>query len=106
MGNDHRLEKWGVGGPGKGQHTHSVHRDTQGEWSHGQGSDTILTHVGVAPTNQIIGLGTSGGCCGCGVSMLWQTHTNTHSDTRDTQDGWSLGQGPDVILTHVRVAPQ
>ena len=40
---------WGVGGPGKGQHTHSVHRDTQGGWSRGQGTDTILTHVGVAP---------------------------------------------------------
>ena len=45
--------------------------------------------------------------------MLWvwgehamaNTHTHTHSDTRDTQDGWSLGQGPDVILTHVGVAP-
>ena len=30
-------------------HTHSVHRDTQGGWSLGQGSDTILTHVKVAP---------------------------------------------------------
>ena len=41
--------QWGVGGPGKGQHTHSVHRDAQGGWSHGQGSDTLLAHVGVAP---------------------------------------------------------
>ena len=32
-------------------------------------------------------------------------HTHTHSVTRDTQDGWSLGQGPDVILTNVGVAP-
>ena len=43
--------------------------------------------------------------------MLWvwgehaKANTHTHSDTRDTQDGWSLGQGPDVILTHVGVAP-
>ena len=58
-----------------------------------------------SPTNQIIGLSTSGGFSGGGVSMQWQTHTNTHSDTRDTQDGWSLGQVPDVILTHVGVAP-
>ena len=42
-----------------------------------------------------------------GASNVKQTYTNTHthSDTRDTQDGWSLGQGPDVILTHVGVAP-
>ena len=32
-------------------------------------------------------------------------HTHTHSDTRDTQDGWSLGQEQDVILTYVGVAP-
>ena len=44
---------------------------------------------------------------GGGESIQCQTHTHkrTHSDTRDTQDGWSLGQGPDVILTHVGVAP-
>ena len=30
-------------------HTHSVLRDTQGGLSFGQGSDTILIHVGLAP---------------------------------------------------------
>ena len=33
------------------------------------------------------------------------THTHTHSVPRDTQDGWSLGQRSDAILTHVSVAP-
>ena len=42
--------QWEVGGLGKGQNTHSVHRDTQGGWRHGQGSNTILTHAGVART--------------------------------------------------------
>ena len=37
-------------------HTHSVPRDTKGGWSLGQGSETILTHAGVALSNQIIGL--------------------------------------------------
>ena len=32
------------------------------------------------------------------------THTHTHRVTRDTQDGWSLGQGSNAILTHVSVA--
>ena len=32
------------------------------------------------------------------------THTHTHSVTRDTQDGWSLVQGSDAGLTHVSVA--
>ena len=35
------------------------------------------------------------------------THTHTHTHTqcvsRDTQDGWSLGEGSDVILTQVGV---
>ena len=30
-------------------HTHNVPRDTQGGWSLEQGSDTILTYVGLAP---------------------------------------------------------
>ena len=30
-------------------HTHSVPRDTKGGWSLWQGSETILTHAGVAP---------------------------------------------------------
>ena len=33
------------------------------------------------------------------------THTYTQSVLRDTQDGWSLKQGSDAILTHVIVAP-
>ena len=49
MGKNHRLDTVGSGGTKQGQHTHSVHRDTQGGWSHEQGSNTILTHVGVAP---------------------------------------------------------
>ena len=40
----------------KHTHTHSVLPDTQGRLSLGQGSDTILTHAGVAPTNSINGL--------------------------------------------------
>ena len=53
-GYEHREDSLGGGVAGKGKythkhtHTHSVHHDTQGGWSHGQGSDTILTHVGVA----------------------------------------------------------
>ena len=34
------------------------------------------------------------------------THTHTHTQCvpRDTQDGWSLEEGSDVILTHEGVA--
>ena len=32
------------------------------------------------------------------------THTHTHRVTRDAQDGWSLGQGSNAILTHLSVA--
>ena len=32
-------------------------------------------------------------------------HTHTHNVPRDTQGGWSLGQGSDAISTHVGVAP-
>ena len=49
--------------------------------------------------------GTEGG----GGSRQWQIHTHTHTYTqsvpRDTQDGWSLNQGSDAILTHGSVAP-
>ena len=31
-------------------------------------------------------------------------NTHTHGVPRNTQGGWSLGQGPDAILTHVGVA--
>ena len=45
---------------------------------------------------------------GCGWSRQWQTHTHsrthTHRLSRDTQDGWSPGQGLDGILTHGGVA--
>ena len=37
-------------------HTHSVPRDTQGAWSHGQGSDAISTHVSVdRPLTKLMG---------------------------------------------------
>ena len=95
--------QWGVGGPGKGQHTHSVHRDTQGGWNLGLGSDAILTHVSVAlPLTKLMG------------SELWEAHwggecrhgqTHTHTQCpRDTQGRWSLVHGSDAILTHVSVA--
>ena len=46
---------------------------------------------------------------GGGGSRQCQTHTHTHTHThsfpRDTQGGWSLGQGSDANLTHVGVAP-
>ena len=32
------------------------------------------------------------------------THTRTHTLPRDTQDGLTLGQGSDALLTHVNVA--
>ena len=60
MGYEHREEA--VGGRGSRQcqthtHTHRVPHDTQGGMSLGQGSDAVLTHVGVAsPTNQNSGL--------------------------------------------------
>ena len=53
MGYEQCKEALGVGEAGKGKHTHihtqSVPRDTQGGWSLGQRSDTISTHIGVAP---------------------------------------------------------
>ena len=41
-----------------------------------------------------------------GAGNVKHTHTHTHSHTlpRDTQDGLTLGQGSDTVLTHVRVA--
>ena len=46
--------QWGVGGAGKANththtHTHSVPGHTGDGWSLGQGSNTVLTYVGVAP---------------------------------------------------------
>ena len=38
-------------------------------------------------------------------SRKWQTHTHTHTQCRShTQDGSSLGQDSDAILTHASVA--
>ena len=84
-------------------HTHSVPRDTQGGYSLGQGTDAILTHVSVAPLLiKLMGYEHREDEVGGGGSRQCQTHT--HRVTRDTQDGWSLGQGSDAILTHVGVA--
>ena len=66
-------------------HTHSVPRDTQGDCSLGQGSDTILTNVGVAPP-LIKSVGyehrkdaVEGG--GEGNVKHKHTHTHTHTHT-------------------------
>ena len=40
-----------------------------------------------------------------GAGNVKHTHAHTYSFPRDTQGGWSLGQGSDAILTHVSVAP-
>ena len=90
-------------------HTHSVTRDTQGGWSLGQGSDSTLTHEGVPPTPiRLVGYEHQEDAVGGGGSMHCQTHTHTqthtHSVTCDTQEGWSLGQGSDAVLTHVSMA--
>ena len=88
----------GSGGAGKANthtQTHSVPRHTQYGWSLGQGSDTILTHIGVAPPQiKLMGYehredALEGGVAGKGK----HTHTHTHSVHRDTQGGWSHGQG-------------
>ena len=39
-----------------------------------------------------------------GNGKYTHTHTHTQCVSRDTQDGWSLGEGSDVILTQVGVA--
>ena len=103
-----------MGGGGSRQcqthtHTHNVPRDTQGGWSLGQGSDTILTNVGMAPP-LIKSVGyehreDAVGGVGAGNVKHKHTHTHTHSVLRDTQGGLSLGQGSDKILTHAGVAP-
>ena len=61
-------------------HTHSVTRDTQGGWSLGQGSDSILTHEGVPPTLiRLVGYEQQEDAVGGRGSMQWQTHTHTHT---------------------------
>ena len=46
---------------------------------------------------------------GVGEQAMANTHTHTqtytHSVPRDSQGTWSLGQGLDERMTHVRVAP-
>ena len=60
MGHEDREDALGVGGAGKGEHTHiythSVPRDAQSVWSLGEGTDAILTQVRVAcPLIKILG---------------------------------------------------
>ena len=85
-------------------YTHSVHPDTQGGWSLDQGSDAILTHVGVAPHYlNLWAMNMRGTHRGVGVAGNGK-HTDPHSVPRDTQDGLTLGHGSDAVLTHVSVA--
>ena len=80
---------WGVGGEGKANiltHTHSVPGHRGDGWNIGQGSDTILTYVGVAPP-QIKSMGydhrenvVGGG--GASTSKHTQTHTHIHTHTQ------------------------
>ena len=39
-----------------------------------------------------------------GAGNVKHTHTHAHTLPRDTQDGLTLGQGSDAVLTHVSVA--
>ena len=111
MGYEHREDA--VGGVGSMQcqthtrkRTHSVPRETQGGWNLEQGSDEILTHVSVAaPLIKLMCNDHRENALGRGWSRQWQTHTHTHSVPRDTQGGWSFGQGSDSISTHDGVAP-
>ena len=78
-------------------HTHSVARHTQDGWSLGQRSDTILTHVGLAPPQiKLMGYEHREDALGGGEAGKGK-HTHTHSVPRDTQGGWSLVQGLDAI---------
>ena len=70
-----------------------------------------MTHVGVAPPLiKLMGYEQREDAVGGEGSRQWQIHTHTHTHRhtqyvpRDTQDGWSLWEGSDVILTHVGVA--
>ena len=67
-----------------------------------------MTHVSVAPPLiKLMGYEHREEAVGGEGSRQWQIHTHTHTQSvlRDTQDGWSLGQGSDAILTLVTVAP-
>ena len=101
--------QWGVGEKALSNtnthtHTHSVLRDTQGGLSLGQVSDTILTHAGWPPLIKLIGYEHREDAVG-GAGYVKHTHSHTHTVSRVTQGGWSLGQGSDAILAHVGVAP-
>ena len=65
----------------------------------------MLTYVGVArPLIKLVGYEHREDAVVGGGSRQWQTHTHkdthTHGFPRDTQGGWSLGQGSDSILTN------
>ena len=84
MGHEDREDALGVGGAGKGEHTHiythSVSRDAQGVWRLGEGTDAILTHVSVAPPLiKLIGYEHREDAEGGGGSKQCQTHTHTVS---------------------------
>ena len=86
MGCEHREDAVGTGRACNAKqththtHTHSVLSDTQGGWSLGQGSDTILTDVGVAPPLvKFLGCEHREHTVGCGGSMQCQTNTHTHT---------------------------
>ena len=84
-------KQWGVRGAGnvKHTHTHFVRSDTQGGWSIGQGSDTILTPESVArPLIKLMGYEHQEDALGVGgAGNSKHTHTHTHRVSRDTQDG-------------------
>ena len=86
MSNEHREDAVGGGGAGKANihtHTHSFPGHTGDGWSLGQGSDTILTYVGVAPPQiKLMGYqhrenAVGGG--GAGNSKHTQAYTHTVS---------------------------
>ena len=99
VGYEHRRTQWGVQEMSN-THTHSVPRDTQGGWSLGQGSETILLNVGVAPPlikflayeHREDALGGEGAGNGKHTLTHPYTHTNTHSVPRDTHCGLCRGQ--------------
>ena len=64
-------------------HPYSVPRDTQHGWSLENGSDAILTHVGVAhPLIKSMGYGyREDAGVGGGAGSGKYTHTNTHTHT-------------------------
>ena len=109
MGYEHREDSLAVGGSRQSQthtHTHSVPHDTQGGWSLGQGSDAILTHVGMAlPLIKLMGYEHRAVAVGVRKQAMANTHKHTHSVDRDKQGGLGLRQCSKAILTHVGVAP-